>query len=566
MDTTNEPANRLPLSRPLIVATAVALADAHGVAGVSMRKLANELGYEVMSLYNHVANKDDLLDAMVESVASELDAVRTSADLAMDGWRATARQLAVEANRALLRHRWASALWSTRWPGPARWRHMEALLAALAAADLPADVADLGFHAITLHVQGFTRQQVDFASAHDLGPSIDRVLREVSPQELPHLTRHIRYHLESDEHHDEFGFVLDLILDGLARVAHEGRQRIALGVSVAPMFTRPDDVTDADVVAALVEGWGLSTPRVEYAAVGYGSHHWRVTDVAERWFVSVDDLDARRRLATDSRHDARNHVHAALRVARSLSDAGLSFVVAPRPTITGAVLHPLQERYVIALYGHVDGVTHPFGPYPTRVERLAVLDLVVALHGTDTATVPAVRDDFVIPSRDALIAALDDLAAPWGPGPFAAGAQQLVREHREALELVLARYDELAGVVAARPERMVITHGEPHRGNTIDTPSGVVLIDWDTALLAPRERDLWTLIDEDPAIADEYERRTGIAVDDVAIQLYRLWWDLCEIALFVADLRRPHRDTADMRVAWEQLTMHLDPARWQPRT
>jgi thiamine kinase-like enzyme len=109
---------------------------------------------------------------------------------------------------------------------------------------------------------------------------------------------------------------------------------------------------------------------------------------------------------------------------------------------------------------------------------------------------------------------------------------------------------------------MVLTHGEPHRANTINTAEGVVLIDWDTALLAPPERDLWPLIDEEPQIADDYHQRTGIAVDDTAVQLYRLRWDLCEISLYLAQFRAPHQDNHDTRVAWDGLLTHLDPRRW----
>ena len=112
-----------------------------------------------------------------------------------------------------------------------------------------------------------------------------------------------------------------------------------------------------------------------------------------------------------------------------------------------------------------------------------------------------------------------------------------------------------------RPERMVLTHGEPHRGNTITTASGVVLIDWDTALLAPPERDLWAMADEEPSILDEYEEMTGRRPDATALDCYRLWWTLTEISLFVDQLRRPHGDDDDTRVAWSALTRYLDPRR-----
>jgi AcrR family transcriptional regulator len=206
---------RTPLSRDRILAVAVELADERGVDGLSMRKLAKQLGYEVMSLYNHVDNKDDLLDGMVDAVAGEI--VVPDDDLA---WKTAVRQVAMSAHEALVRHRWAAAMWSRRWPGPNRWRHMDALLRLLSTADLPDDVADLGFHAVTMHIQGFTQQQIDYSNqVPDEDAMLERFRDDVSPDEFPHIVDHVRYHRETEGLHDEFGFVLDLILDGLERVA-----------------------------------------------------------------------------------------------------------------------------------------------------------------------------------------------------------------------------------------------------------------------------------------------------------------------------------------------------------
>jgi hypothetical protein len=227
--------------------------------------------------------------------------------------------------------------------------------------------------------------------------------------------------------------------------------------------------------------------------------------------------------------------------------------------MSGAVVQPVDDHYVAALYPHVEGEAHPWGPYPTRRERLAALDLVVAIHAVGPAvTVGAMRDDHAIPRRDELAAALTDGDVRWGPGPFAAVARDLLRRCRDDVRRSLARYDGLVDEVAARRGRRVLTHGEPHRANTIATAAGPVLIDWDTTLVAPPERDVWMLADEDPAIVAAYTEHTGVAVDDVALELYRLWWELCEISLFVADLRRPHRDTEDTRTAWAQLASYLD--------
>ncbi len=329
------------------------------------------------------------------------------------------------------------------------------------------------------------------------------------------------------------------------------------------MFTRPDDLTDSDVASALIEGWSVVADDIEYAAVGFGSHHWRITADGVRWFVTVDDLDAKRRDESETRHDAASRLSAALTGAHLLRDAGLRFVIAPVPSRSGSVVQSIGDRYAVALYRHVDGETHQWGRYPTRFERLAILDRIAAIHeATEVAAGVAVRDDFVIPSRDTLETALSDRATPWGPGPHGDDARKLLDQHAGPLRRVLMIYDDLVDLVASWPERRVLTHGEPHRANTITTTKGVVVIDWDTALLAPPERDLWALIDEDSRIGDDYTSRSGNVVDPAAIKLYRLRWDLCEISLYVTQFRQPHRDTEDVRVAWRGLTEHLAPNRW----
>jgi spectinomycin phosphotransferase/16S rRNA (guanine(1405)-N(7))-methyltransferase len=112
--------------------------------------------------------------------------------------------------------------------------------------------------------------------------------------------------------------------------------------------------------------------------------------------------------------------------------------------------------------------------------------------------------------------------------------------------------------MADRPERFVVTHGEPHRGNTITTANGVMLVDWDTVLLAPPERDLWWLARDDVTIVDDYEHRTRTAVDTAALEQYRLRWDLTDLALFTAQLHDPHEDNEDTRTAWDALAAYLD--------
>lgn len=327
------------------------------------------------------------------------------------------------------------------------------------------------------------------------------------------------------------------------------------------MFTRPPELDDADVARTLTRGWGVDAARLDYVAVGFGSHHWRVSDPDRRWFLNVDDLDARQFDATDTRADAACRLAGALTMARDLREQGLDFVVAPVPTRTGAVLEPIDDRFVAALYEHVDGTSFEWGTESSRAERLAVVDRLVAIHGTSLAT-GSPADDFALPQRANLEEVLRDPSASWGPGPYTAPARDLVRQHRDAVRRVIDRYDELVRRVTATAPHFTPTHGEPHRGNRMQTADGLALVDWDTALLAPPERDLWALVDEDARVASDYAERSGRTPDPMALALYRLRWDLTEIALYVRDFRAPHSATEDAELAWSSLSGYLDPNRW----
>jgi AcrR family transcriptional regulator len=204
------------LDRDTIVARAVAFADEHGTDALSMRKLAAELGYEVMSLYNHVANKGEVLRLMVDAVAAEVPAPDPD-----DRSLAAVRGLAIETRAALVRHPWAAALWLRQLPGPARTQHMEHLLAALAATDLPSPVAHLAFHAVSNHVIGYTLQEQAMAYALPAGGDAEALARSflagIDAEDHPHTAAHVQQHLDGDTARS-FELVLDLILEGLSRL------------------------------------------------------------------------------------------------------------------------------------------------------------------------------------------------------------------------------------------------------------------------------------------------------------------------------------------------------------
>ena len=330
------------------------------------------------------------------------------------------------------------------------------------------------------------------------------------------------------------------------------------------MFTRPAELSDQDVLDTLTIGWELSVDEASYVAVGFGSHHWLTSSEGRKWFVTVDDLDARLLTSHDTRARAADSLTAALTTARNLRDAGLEFVVAPERTATGGILHRLDKgagRFAAALYPFVDGVTYEWGAFENEEERHSVLERLIDLHRIDVAVVGACAvDDFAIPRRRELERSLSATNQAPATGPFTERACRLLADNADCLRQLLTTYDELVLAIARRPGRFVVTHGEPHRANTIVTAAGVVLIDWDTVLIAPPERDLATAIGRDEELAAEYTARTGLSLDPDAFALYRSRWTLSEIALFAYQLGQPHADTEDNRVALRELEQYLSSA------
>ena len=205
---------RKPLSRDRILEAALALADEHGLEALSMRKLGQSLGFEAMSLYNHVTHKDDLLDGMLDLVLTEMEAPRPEDGLA--GIRAAA----ISAHEALQRHPWAaSLLMAPSRVRPARLRYMDALLGALRGAGFPAETTYHAYHVIDAHVIGFSLWASAHASAmpEDLGDVRELLDRMIPADTYPHLREHAHQHLEDGPHRatSAFEFGLDLLLDSL---------------------------------------------------------------------------------------------------------------------------------------------------------------------------------------------------------------------------------------------------------------------------------------------------------------------------------------------------------------
>jgi len=213
-----EPVPRLPLSRDRILRSALSLADAEGIEALTMRRLGQELGFEAMSLYNHVQNKDGLLDGMLDLVLAETEQPPPEGD-----WSAAVRTSAISAHGALRRHPWACTLLMARFR-PARLRYMDALLGRLREAGFSADTTYSAYHLLDGHIFGFSYWEITHEpGSADLGDMAAMFERTIDAAELPHLHEHGRQHFAEGPHRDVSAFELglDLILRGLEPLRDE---------------------------------------------------------------------------------------------------------------------------------------------------------------------------------------------------------------------------------------------------------------------------------------------------------------------------------------------------------
>lgn len=214
---------RVPLTRERVLAAALALADESGVAKLSMRSLGRALGVEAMSLYNHVANKDAVLDGIVDLIVEEIALPRRD-----DDWRAGMRRRAISAREVFKRHPWSMRLMESRTqPGPAAMAYYDAVLGCLRRDGFSVALAAHAFSAIDAYVYGFALQELTlpFGDGDDeVADVADGIMEQLPVDAFPHLAEMIVEHALKPGYDfgDEFEFGLDLILDGFARLLESG--------------------------------------------------------------------------------------------------------------------------------------------------------------------------------------------------------------------------------------------------------------------------------------------------------------------------------------------------------
>ncbi len=210
---------RKPLTRDRVLRSAIQLADQAGLDSLSMRKLAQQLGVEAMSLYRHVRHKGDLVDGMIDLVFAEIGLPSNEVD-----WKTAMRQRAISARDTLARHPWAIGLMESRsTPGAATLQHHDAVLGCLRQAGFSIPMTAHTYSLLDSYIYGFALQQASlpFKTSEETVEVADSIRRRFPTDAYPHLAELTLQHVLQPgyDYADEFEFGLDLILEGLERDA-----------------------------------------------------------------------------------------------------------------------------------------------------------------------------------------------------------------------------------------------------------------------------------------------------------------------------------------------------------
>ena len=307
------------------------------------------------------------------------------------------------------------------------------------------------------------------------------------------------------------------------------------------MFQPPSNLTDTEVLELVRSGWCQAVDRVEHLAVGFGAHHWRAEQAGVPiWFVTYDRFS--------DRHTA-SSLAAAYTGAIELAEGGLQFVLAPALARFGDVLLPVAGG-ALSCTPWVTGQVVGEGP---------LIDAATAAQNiADLTTLHTFPPPEQIPRWKPVIGPdlgvrLEYLVAePWETGPYGEPARAVIAQRLTDVHAWTDRYLELAAVTVDR--RWVATHGETHTANQLRTADGIRFVDWESLKLAPRERDLSTLV--------QAGWGDHVRADRAMVELFDLEWRLSEIDAYAVWFAAPHTGSTDDRVAYGGLQGELGRSRW----
>ena len=291
----------------------------------------------------------------------------------------------------------------------------------------------------------------------------------------------------------------------------------------------PSAIDTDDLLAVVRSEWDAGVVRAEHVPLGFGAHHWAGYDESRPvLFVTFDRLQPAR---------SAEDLEAAYTGAIALCRAGLDFVLAPLPSRSGSPIVRFSD-------GAVSCTPWQQGKSGGELDVAWTNDALTRLHAV--APPEGIPRWKPLVARDFAAAVERRAEQPWGPGPYADTARNAVRDHLAALDRWVARYHELATHARRRP--WVVTHGEPHSDNQLLTRRGRFLLDWESLMLAPPERDLGVLLDAGAQVDAEPEM----------IEMFDLQWRLDEIQQYVTWFAAEHQGTEDDRIALAGLLDELN--------
>ncbi|MBU6533616.1 aminoglycoside phosphotransferase family protein [Streptomyces sp. NPDC057245] len=303
------------------------------------------------------------------------------------------------------------------------------------------------------------------------------------------------------------------------------------------MQDRPAHVDESELLALVRAHWDPDVDALDHQPVGFGAHHWRATAGGEaRWFVTVDELGRR--------HDAKS-LESAYAGAASLHAAGLDFLHVPAVAGSGTYTLPLpaeSHRLAVSVTPWLGDAREPGAPG-------AEAELLARLHAARPVPLPEWAPRVPASFVDDLAVLLD---RPWTDGPLGEEARALTADRRSRVEGWYEEYAALSRTVD--PDEFVVTHGEPGVHNQLVTGGRVVLVDTESLMLAPAERDvsgLW------PVGRDWLDRYGSVPRQD-RLRLFDLEWVLTEVDEYTAWLGGPHSGGPDDVVALGGLRTELD--------
>jgi spectinomycin phosphotransferase len=326
------------------------------------------------------------------------------------------------------------------------------------------------------------------------------------------------------------------------------------------VIVEPPGLPGPRVGEAVRSAWGFEVTSVEHLELGAGAWHWRVcVGDGPEWFATVEAVGTA---------EERQTLLAAYEATIALAPR-LPFAVPPVRTRDARVAVDVAPGLLLSLTPFLEG-TAGGGPMDDDATRSSVAGLLGALHRHPRPRhLPAWRPRIGWHAR----AGREELERcltleQWSGGPWSVPAARMLADARPVVERSMRRFALLGAAVAGTVDRWVVTHGEPHTANLVDTPDGPRLVDWATLRLAPRERDLREVLGEaegsEPWFAYVEAGGSPDPLSPDTLELFALQWHLSEIAEYAVRFSRSHEDTADERRCFGDLESEVAAlfARW----